>query len=219
MEDQEAADAIINNDVNCLIMFIEENRDRHQFIDFLLSFAANEGQVTCAYVLLKAGADINNTYHTDYTPLMLASKKGHIDMIDYLIQNGADINKKNFAGRSALIDACDYDMIDVVNRLLETGKCDVNITDRVGNNALSFVRGPQILDTLVLHGIDLNTQNKWGQTPLMHLINIGDIILIEKLLSYGADPNIADNNGRTPLGLTNRRRQDIIDLLLDYRAK
>ncbi|GAW24367.1 hypothetical protein ANO14919_139510 [Xylariales sp. No.14919] len=46
---------------------------------------------------------------------------------------------------------------------------------------------------------DINTWNRGGQTPLCEATRYGDAATVQCLLELGADPNIAANNGDTPL--------------------
>lgn len=48
-------------------------------------------------------------------------------------------------------------------------------------------------------GADINLKNKMGKTALFHAVVNGDLSMVEFLLKNGADPNIADNTGITPL--------------------
>jgi ankyrin repeat protein len=52
--------------------------------------------------LVAAGADVNVTDNTGWTPLMRATYAGHSDAIRALIDAGADVNATNIFGRTAL---------------------------------------------------------------------------------------------------------------------
>jgi ankyrin repeat protein len=45
----------------------------------------------------------------------------------------------------------------------------------------------------------LNAETDAGLTPLHIAVKIRDIVAVEKLLEFGADPDSADSRGRTPL--------------------
>lgn len=71
---------------------------------------------------------------------------------------------------------------------------------------------------LVSQGLNINTQNAYGRTPLYTHSTVG-APLVAVLLEIGADVNLANNDGCTPLftALANAR-VDTIKLLLEHGA-
>lgn len=71
---------------------------------------------------------------------------------------------------------------------------------------------------LVSQGLDINTQNAYGRTPLYTHSTVG-APLVAVLLELGADVNLANNDGCTPLftALANAR-VDTVKLLLEHGA-
>ena len=64
---------------------------------------------------------------------------------------------------------------------------------------------------------DLNKQDQQGRTLLHYTGSRGQIDMIELLLEKGADPNIKDKNGNTPLHWCGH--VDIVELLISYGAR
>jgi len=62
---------------------------------------------------------------------------------------------------------------------------------------ISFVEGIHVL--LEDFGLDINTQDQYGSTLLHAAVWLGQLELVIRLLSKGADRLIADSNGRTAL--------------------
>ena len=57
-----------------------------------------------------------------------------------------------------------------------------------------------VIDLLVAHGGDVNAQSLAdGRTPLFHALSTYRDINLQALLKHGADVNVRDNNGDTPL--------------------
>ena len=53
-------------------------------------------------------------------------------------------------------------------------------------------------------GADINAKNKWDKTwgtPLLYAVQLGEINMITLLINYGADVNLANVNGTTPIHL------------------
>src|SRR5205823_6613934 len=57
-----------------------------------LLFAARQGDLESAKLLLAAGADVNEKAPDGYTVLMLASHSGHGALASFLLDKGADPN-------------------------------------------------------------------------------------------------------------------------------
>ena len=78
---------------------------------------------------------------------------------------------------------------------------------------------------LIKNGCDVNAQDKYGGTALLHATYPGRMSLIELLLKHGANPNKANINGRTPLCAaalsvcgSEKRLQDTVHCLLKAGA-
>lgn len=73
--------------------------------DFPLLVCARKGYTKVAYVLLRAGANVNQVNNYLTTTTMAAARHGHKDLLELLILLGADVNAKCFDGDNALMSA------------------------------------------------------------------------------------------------------------------
>jgi uncharacterized protein len=164
-----------------------------------LIFAAREGDLESAKVLIDGGANVNQTSEYGWTPLLTATNNRHYKLGAYLVERGADVNVANKGGWTPLYLATD-------NRNIEGGDYPVPKPDM---DHLAFI-------TILLdRGADPNCRAKdntltrtiftmqWfyenGATPFVRAAQSSDTELMQLLLDYGADPFIATENGDTAL--------------------
>lgn len=94
------------------------------------------------------------------------------------------------------------------------------------NSALYVAASQGDLDTvkrLVQEGVDVNSRGKTaiGMTALGAACNFGERAVAEYLLEHGADPNIPDAFGRTPIEYSigeSESSAQLVKLLLRYKA-
>ena len=170
-----------------------------------LSFAAREGRLEAARLLLDAGADVNARESNGISPLVMAITNRHTPVAALLLARGADPNAPDWWGRTPLWSAVDMRNLDLDSRTLENG----------------VERGPvlELIEALIAKGADVNARVKefppqrrfmmplgslaWvdftGQTAFLRASLSADVPLMKLLLSKGADPNISTFNGTTAL--------------------
>jgi len=174
-----------------------------------LMFAAREGHVDAARLLLDAGADVNGVDKNDITPLFMAISNNRISMARFLIDRGANINAKDWYGRTPLFAAIEMRNVDLDYQTFEH---IVNAEDRKvildfigylldkGVDANIRVKEvPPLRSWMYLLGGSLAWVDFTGETPFMLASLSGDVTTMRLLLKYGADPKIATFAGTTPL--------------------
>jgi len=164
-----------------------------------LIFAAREGDLESAKLLLGAGADINQTTEYGWTALLTATNNRHYVLGKYLMERGADVNKANKGAWTPLYLATD-------NRNIEGGDYPVPKPD---------MDNLRYIELLLEHGADPNARAKdntltrtiftmqWffedGCTPFVRASQSSDVELMQLLLDWGADPFIPTAYGDTAL--------------------
>jgi ankyrin repeat protein len=171
-----------------------------------LLYAARDGRIDIAGMLLDAGADINQRDANDIPPLIAAITNNHPDVARFLIDRGADIKAVDWYGRTPLWAAVETRNMDVDNATF------VNSVDRAPYLDL--------IQVLLDRGADPNVRMKevppirrdflrvtgtlaWvdftGQTPFLTAALAGDLTVMKLLLQRGADPHIPTYSGTTAL--------------------
>ncbi|MYC77091.1 hypothetical protein F4X10_15105 [Candidatus Poribacteria bacterium] len=154
-------------------------------------------------VLLKAhgvpSKDIN-AENQSWPPLVYACRGDngeHPDEIQQLLALGADINIQNYKGKTGLHYAAKAGFLNVINLLIE-------------------------------NGADLDALDNDGETPLFEAIRSTiksgekQRSALEALLIKGANPNVKNRKGQTPLRVAKRMRREnagrIVELVQKYSA-
>jgi ankyrin repeat protein len=160
-----------------------------------LVFAAREGDIASAKLLLDAGAKINQTTEYGWTPLLTAVNNRNYKMAEFLLAQGADPNLANKGGWTPLYLATD-------NRNIEGGdypvpKPDMDHLDII---KLLLAKGanPNIKvkdDTLTRTIFTMQWFFEDGATPFIRAAQSSDTVLMKLLLEHGADPKAATANG------------------------
>ncbi len=224
--------AVLGNDTTTIKNLINEGYDVNEtFTDRILCtsnplhFAASNGSVNAAKILIENGADINITNSFDDTPLHIAAGMmphyncdlritkygdGSFEVAKLLIDSQADLNIKNFRGMSPVHNAALNGRFDIIKILIEHG-VDVNI----GNNEcgtpfvlcgniynikpINNLNSTLIARYLVNKGANINATTKDKKTAIHMAAFSGNVDHIKYLIELGLNINAQDENGDTPL--------------------
>ncbi|WP_326644956.1 ankyrin repeat domain-containing protein [Streptosporangium sp. NBC_01755] len=148
-----------------------EARDPQRRTALLLAAAADHVEV--ARVLVAAGADPNALDFQHDTPWLVTGVTGGVAMLHALLPAKPDLTIRNRYGGVSLIPACERGHVDYVREVLKTG-------------------------------INVNHVNDLGWTGLLEAVILGDGSapyqeIVGLLIAGGADVNLADKEGTTPL--------------------
>jgi ankyrin repeat protein len=147
--------------------------------------AAYANQVAVAERLIAAGADVNRKDDTQQSAYLIPTADGGLEFLRLMLANGADVHSTDSYNGTGLIRAADRGHVEIVQELLRT---DINI-DHV---------------------------NRLGWTALLEAIILGDggprhTEVVRLLVEAGADVNLADGQGVSPL--THARQQGYQEII------
>jgi ankyrin repeat protein len=166
------------------------------------SFAAREGDIETAKVMLDARVDINQTDVDNASSLVIAIMNKQYTFAKFLLDRGADPNVTDVKGRAALYAAIDMrnedwsalplrkqqdpmPSMDLIKAILaHGGSPNVKLTHNLpGRSGMDY--GDVALDE--------------GATPFMRAARSGDAETMRVLLQAGADPKLTTKDGNTAL--------------------
>lgn len=169
--------------------------------------AARVGDVPGITAALAAGASLESADAQGRTALLLAVMADHVDAARVLVASGADVNARDGGSESPFLATGVTGSVAMLEALLP-GRPDTRITNRFGGVAVipAAERGhtAYVEAVLRLTDIDVNHVNRIGWTALIEAVLLSDGGLrhqevVRILLARGADPRLADGDGRTAL--------------------
>lgn len=143
---------------------------------------------TSAHALLRAGANVNAKDNQHDSPYLVAGAQGKTQLLRWYLAHDAKLEDTNRFGGTAIIPAAEKGHLENVRILIEAGA-------------------------------NLDHVNNLGWTALMEAIVLTDggrthQAIVAELLKAGANPNIPDHQGVTPLAHAKQRQQAAMVQLL-----
>ena len=169
-----------------------------------------------AHTLLDYGADasyLSQGYSTSIRALNEAIMSGNLELTRRIIEVIGDVNRRT-RGRLPMLIATSHGNIDMLQLLISYGG-DVNIRD--DHSHLSTCLHVAVclgnIDNarlLLSYGADLNATNFTDATPLMTAVVMRQPEMVKFLLTYGADQQLVDKEGKTALDIANSARDWVV---------
>jgi ankyrin repeat protein len=171
-----------------------------------LLYAARDGRLEAARILVAAKANVNDTDANGITPLIMAIINDQIETARFLLDHGADINATDWYGRTPLWAAVEVRNMDFDNASFENGVDRAPLLELIqvllergaNPNARTKesipIRRFMLRTTGTLEWVDFT-----GQTPFLRAAWAGDLTVMRLLLKHGADPKIPTFAGTTAL--------------------
>ena len=174
-----------------------------------LLYAARDGRLEVARMLVASGADLELGDGNGIRPLLMAALNGQVGVARLLVEKGANVNADDFWGRSPLWAAVEYRNLDMNN----------NDQDSPTDNGVGRAPLLDLIRLLIDKGANVNARTRelppprrwlyslndvsWvdftGQTPFLRAALSADTTTMRLLVERGADPNLSTLAGTTPL--------------------
>ncbi|HEY7444280.1 MAG TPA: ankyrin repeat domain-containing protein, partial [Vicinamibacterales bacterium] len=157
-----------------------------------LLYAARDGRLESARILVTAGANVNQADANGITPLIMAITNNHVDVARFLMERGADINASDWYGRTPLWAAVETRNMDVDNATFENSvdreplfTLIEALLDRGANPNVRMKEVPPIRRSMLRVTGSLSWVDFTGQTPFLTAALSGDLRVMRLLLAHG----------------------------------
>ncbi|KAM0415652.1 hypothetical protein ACHAPT_013402 [Fusarium lateritium] len=178
--------------------------DDEQWVPLVV--ASDDGLEKCVRLLLDNGANPDISGPSG-TPLRWAASSGHLEVCNMLLAAGADPNSEllKMPILHQIYQSTPKDrLLRILDRFLELG-LDVNAKNSNG-------------DTTVLFAM-YTWPAKFEDFKVKFMADHDRLVATRKLLDHGADPNIINNHGSSPLyRAVIHERYEVVELLLERGA-
>ncbi|CAF1678437.1 unnamed protein product, partial [Adineta ricciae] len=145
-----------------------------------------------------------------WTPLMTAVNRGSKQNVNMLLARGAQVDCDWVGGMSLVADAMNFNDAELITILMDHGAYVAPTADMLSNSEdqssfylLHYAVDDGLIDIaklLIDKGrVPLNTLDHSGWSPLHLAAGHNNLDMVTLLLSRGADVNIKDSIGNTPL--------------------
>ncbi len=166
-----------------------------------LASAIDKGRYSDMTALIHTGVDVNTVGKHGMTLLFFTLAKKDKEALIILLKNGADPNQPLVDGEDSIhITAMAAGMEDsgFLKILLENG-ADPNgrENDEPALWNVILAGNWENLELLVAHGVNLNLQDKAGNTAIIKLATFNQFRMVSFLIDKGADFSIPNNDGAT----------------------
>jgi ankyrin repeat protein len=157
-------------------------------------------------------ADLNAPLPNGLMPLHSVAAAGQVAIARLLIQQGAEVNGKDQADKTALYHALRQGRTQLAAMLLQQG-AELDADEMLRSLVSEEINDRDVVRFLQERGAQINRLHQ-GRSLLGEAIRRNNLHLCKLLIRAGADVNLAEGGGATPLQLaTASGNEDIIRLM------
>ena len=178
--------------------------------------------------LLQHNADPHLCGSDGQTPLHLAASHGQSYAIDQLLETEVDINATDEKNMTPLHHAVSNGDLAILGKLLKAG-VDIDVHLQFKDEYFTILQfcvlkgNSKTFQALLDHGARMELRDSFGSSPLhtasLHAVNTEGMAFLNFILDQGADVNVPNSSGYTPIfHAISRGLPDVVRALIDHGA-
>ena len=175
--------------------------------------AAERGELAVVKKILADKVRIDARDQRGRSALLAATQRNRVEVARFLIQEGADVNAKDFIQDTPYLYAAAEGRVEILKMTLAAG-ADLKDTNRYRGTGLipaAHHGHVEAVRLLLATAVDKDHVNNLGWTALLEAVILGDgggahTEIVRLLVEAGANVNIADRDGVTPLAHAKKSR-------------
>ncbi|XP_033640843.1 L-asparaginase 1-like [Asterias rubens] len=183
----------------------------------MMCAAAKNGDLASLQHFKSCGGDFTLADYDGRTPLHQAASTKNIEVVQYLLENGCSVHQKDSFGNTPFFESIRCKNIEVIKLIKKTGghlmhSC-ANETGTILCHAAAL-DDSATLEAFHIAGVDINSTDYCGNTPLHVAVRKGSEASIRFLLEAGADTSVKDSHNATALCIAKEQGvEDVVKLL------
>jgi len=189
---------------------------RNQKGETLMHLSAQAGNLSHIMLLIERGFELDVQDFQGKTPLHFAAAKGSKEIVKLLMIFGANPEVRTFYHLRRPEDSEDTEMCALIVNLktlileIPKGSTPLHIASKLGES---------LILRLAIYQFNVNQKNCLGRTALHEALEHGSLENVRLLLNAGADVNMQDNEGMSPLAIAHSKPDHFNSALSLLRAK
>lgn len=185
-----------------------------------LQLATANGNKNVIKILIEAGAKIDAQDKAGKTALIHGIDAKNIEAVRYLVELGADITLADRKDKTPFYYANEMGLFQLVD-ILSHG--ETYYVDELRNTTLHQAcengKTEMVKQILQKKDVYINETNSKHETPLLLAVKKENIVITQLLLEAGANPDICDSQGISPLlAAIGTENVHLVNELLNYNA-
>lgn len=158
--------------------------------------------------IIRSGMVPTSSNTNVFSPLMFVARSGDVQALKVLIsRDEINLDDQDDKGYTAAMMTAMKGHIEAFRLLVYAG-CDVKLTNKAGDTAISLSKMNENSDmfekVMIEYTLEKGNENARGFYPLHYAARHGDTHAVKLLVNRGYDVNIPDGDGYTPLMLAAR---------------
>ncbi|MBP8081925.1 MAG: ankyrin repeat domain-containing protein [Spirochaetes bacterium] len=207
----------VENGKTDILVFLHKSGAKLYLIKNLIHTAAKSGTKDTLFYLASKKMNLNIKDQSGALPLHIAVENGRYDTAAFLLSRKSPVNAADYSGRTPLMRYLEKNNPPSAEYLNFLYKWKASFKIRNKNGESIIHTAPADKNLILFYkskGAELNSRDKFGNTPLHAAVTAGDCARAEILISLGCEVNALNNVKVSPYDIALKSENCELSLLL-----